>query len=35
MNNMLCHDCGYEWEGDEGFCPECHSLDTEVLEDDY
>lgn len=28
MEEMICNDCGYEWTGEEGFCPECDSLNT-------
>lgn len=28
MEEMICNDCGYEWTGEEGCCPECDSLNT-------
>lgn len=32
MKQMICNNCGYEWNGDEGHCPKCDSLETQVVE---
>lgn len=34
MKELICNDCGYEWSGDEGYCPECDSENTSVIGDE-